>query len=115
MPPVESTDIEAVNSVPPAQPTAVEPTATSHAAAQEPQAERVAPKEADEPIAPAPLPRDQLESIVESAGLQWVETSHAAPAAQPETVPPPRKPRVRKPRSAASAEPLEQVETGRPK
>jgi len=77
--------------------------------------ERIAPKEAAEPIAPAALPKEQLESIVESVGLQWVETTHRAePAAQPEEVPAPRPRRVRKPRNAASGEPLEQVETVRP-
>ncbi|HEY0877343.1 MAG TPA: hypothetical protein VGE10_02730 [Zeimonas sp.] len=76
--------------------------------------DRVAPKEATEPIAPAPLPRDQLESIVESAGLQWVETApHPETAPQPEEVPPPRTRRARKPRSTPNAEPLEQVETSR--
>jgi ribonuclease E len=98
------------------EPAPVESTATSRAVSHEPRAERVAPKKAAEPIAPAPLPHDQLESIVESAGLQWVETTHqAALEAQPETVPPPRKPRVRKPRSTSGTEPLEQVETGRQK
>lgn len=62
-------------------------------------------------IAPA-LPKEQLESIVESAGLQWVETT--ASVTSPEEsgeLPPLRAPRVRRPRAAPTVEPLEQVET----
>src|SRR5690606_24227317 len=67
----------------------------------------IAPKQAVEPIAPASLPKEKLESIVESVGLQWVETTQRAePTPQPEEVPPPRARRVRKPRTVASAEPL---------
>jgi ribonuclease E len=64
-----------------------------------------------EPIAPVELPKAQLEEILAGAGLQWVETV-ARPAAElPVEVPPPRTPRVRRPRATPVAEPLEQVET----
>jgi hypothetical protein len=53
-----------------------------------------------------------LIAVVESAGLQWVQTAPSA-AAEPEAVVPVvRAPRVRKPRPVAPAEPLMQVETG---
>ena len=53
-----------------------------------------------------------LIAVVESAGLQWVQTAPSA-AAEPEVVVPVvRAPRVRKPRPVAPAEPLMQVETG---
>jgi len=53
-----------------------------------------------------------LIAVVESAGLQWVQTAPSA-AAEPEVVVAVvRAPRVRKPRPVAPAEPLMQVETG---
>jgi hypothetical protein len=57
-----------------------------------------------------------LQSVVESAGLQWVQTAPSAMTADPEPVTPtaPRAPRVRKPRVAAAIEPLVQVETQNP-
>jgi hypothetical protein len=58
------------------------------------------------------IPKAELEQLLAGAGLQWVETA-ARPAAQqePAEVPAPRTPRVRRPRSAVVAEPLQQVET----
>ncbi len=67
--------------------------------------------DAAEPIA---LPREELRSVIESAGLQWVETT--APAV-PQPLPaetaevPPRPRRVRRPRKPVASTPLEQVET----
>src|SRR5690606_27557620 len=77
------------------------------------EAPRVEAPRAVEP-APAPaevVPKQQLEAIVESAGLQWVETTAPAPAVEPEFVPPPRPARKRKPRTVIADEPLQQVET----
>src|SRR5690606_29613517 len=88
------------------------------------------PATAPEPVSPAPVaealqqvessaaaaaiaPKEQLEAIVESAGLQWVETTAPTQAAiEPEFVPPPRPARKRKPRTVIADEPLQQVETG---
>jgi ribonuclease E len=62
--------------------------------------------------AAAMVPKQQLEAIVESAGLQWVETTAPTQAAvEPEFVPPPRPARKRKPRTVIASEPLQQVET----
>ena len=66
------------------------------------------------PVAP-PADRASLQSVVEQAGLQWVETDPAMLATQqPIVLPPPRAPRLRKPPPAISSAPLEQVETRRP-
>jgi hypothetical protein len=65
-------------------------------------------------IAAAPVAdTSSLIAVVESAGLQWVQTAPSA-MAEPEAVVPVvvRAPRVRKPRAIAPAEPLMQVETG---
>jgi len=94
---------------------AVEQAAIPQAAA-EPEAAPVrpgiAPPVAVTPIVPVELPKAELEQLLAGAGLQWVETV-ARPAAEqePAVVPPPRTPRVRRPRSTAVAEPLQQVET----
>jgi len=65
------------------------------------------------PVAPAVVvPKEELEEILQGAGLQWVETVARAQAPdEPAEVPAPRAPRVRRPRSATVAEPLQQVET----
>ena len=63
--------------------------------------------------APAqPVPTRALEEVVQSAGLEWVQTS-AAPQAEPVVTAPaaPRPRRQRKPRTPVAAEPLQQVET----
>jgi ribonuclease E len=63
-----------------------------------------------------PIDASTLQSVVESAGLQWVQTAPSAMATDAEPVTPaaPRAPRVRKPRVAAPSEPLMQVETQNP-
>ena len=70
-----------------------------------------------EPVIAAAAPiadTSSLMAVVESAGLQWVQTAPSA-VAEPETVTPVvRTPRVRKPRPVVAAEPLMQVETGQP-
>jgi ribonuclease E len=53
-----------------------------------------------------------LIAVVESAGLQWVQTVASAVAEPEAVVPVVRIPRVRKPRAVAPAEPLMQIETG---
>jgi hypothetical protein len=53
-----------------------------------------------------------LQSVVEQAGLQWVQTAPSAAPVEPEVPAPVRAPRVRKPRAAPVSEPLVQVETG---
>ena len=63
--------------------------------------------------APAqPVPTRALEEVVQSAGLEWVQTS-AAPQAEPVVTAPaaPRPRRQRKPRTPVATEPLQQVET----
>ena len=63
------------------------------------------------PVAEEIVPRQALEAIVESAGLQWVETAATAlPEPEPEVVAP-RPVRKRKPRTVVVNEPLQQVET----
>lgn len=64
-------------------------------------------------VVPAPLPTEELSSVVASAGLEWVQTTHAAvdvtmqePAMSPSV---PR--RQRKPKKPMVTEPLQQVET----
>jgi ribonuclease E len=57
-------------------------------------------------------PAVELKSIVESAGLQWVETVASAEQTPEQiVVPAPRPTRVRKPRAVQPSEPLQQVET----
>ncbi|MCX7274836.1 MAG: Rne/Rng family ribonuclease [Burkholderiales bacterium] len=67
------------------------------------------------PAAPAAAPaKADLDSIVSSAGLQWVETKSRQLSLDDglETVPAAKPARVRRPRAAAApAEPLQQVET----
>jgi hypothetical protein len=59
------------------------------------------------------LPTEELSSVVASAGLEWVQTTHAeAVAATSETAPAASRPRrQRKPKERVAAEPLQQVET----
>ncbi len=71
----------------------------------------IAAPEADRPITPVELPKAELEQILAGAGLQWVETVARPQVEAVAEVPAPRAPRVRRPRSAAAAEPLQQVET----
>ena len=106
--PIESGD----TSQPPA-PATVPTAPDTQAALAEPQPV-VAPVQSAEPATPTPPApaREDLEAIVNSAGLQWVET--APGAAQPEsTVEPiaPRPARKRPQRRVVANEPLEQVET----
>ena len=63
-----------------------------------------------------PIDASTLQSVVESAGLQWVQTAPSAMVTDAEPVTPaaPRVPRVRRPRVAAASEPLMQVETQNP-
>ncbi|MDO4904999.1 MAG: Rne/Rng family ribonuclease [Lautropia sp.] len=71
-------------------------------------------KPATKPSVPAPeeAPR-ALEEVVQSAGLEWVQTSSPARSeAETVTTPAPRRPRrQRKPKVRVEAEPLQQVET----
>ncbi|MFO0461943.1 MAG: hypothetical protein ACK50I_22535, partial [Burkholderiales bacterium] len=63
-----------------------------------------------------PIDASTLQSVVEQAGLQWVQTAPAAQEAEPEPiVPVERAPRVRKPRAPVASEPLVQVETQAPR
>ena len=98
------------------------PAATS---APEPAASAPTPLTPAEPVAEASQPqaqaaeapaavgvedKQQLEAIIESAGLQWVETTAAPATPEPEVVAP-RPVRKRKPRAVIVDEPLQQVET----
>lgn len=71
----------------------------------------VAPPEAVQPIVPVEVPKAELEQMLAGAGLQWVETVARPEAEHMTEVPAPRVPRVRRPRSVAASEPLQQVET----
>jgi hypothetical protein len=64
-------------------------------------------------LAPAPLPTEELSSVVASAGLEWVQTTHAAidVAMEEPAVSPSMPKRQRKPKKPMVAEPLQQVET----
>jgi hypothetical protein len=58
-----------------------------------------------------PVDAGALQTVVEEAGLQWIQTT-ASTAADPEPAAPvARAPRVRKPRVTAISEPLVQIET----
>jgi ribonuclease E len=103
----------------PAVPTATAPTATAAEAAP---AERAPAAAAPVATAPAPVPAAEpidasaLQSVVEQAGLQWVQTAPTALEAEPEPIAPvQRAPRVRKPRAPVASEPLVQVETQAPR
>jgi ribonuclease E len=66
--------------------------------------------------AAGPAVNASLESVVEQAGLQWVQTAPSALDREPEPIAPtPRVPRARKPRSRQADEPLVQVETQAPR
>lgn len=61
---------------------------------------------------PAPAPARALEEVVQSAGLEWVQTSAPASLEAPAPAPAaPRPRRQRKPRAQVVQEPLQQVET----
>lgn len=63
-------------------------------------------------IAAAPLPTEELTSVVASAGLEWVQTTHAAIDTTADVTPAAPQPRrQRKPKKPVVAEPLQQVET----
>jgi hypothetical protein len=60
----------------------------------------------------APLPTEELTSVVASAGLEWVQTTHNAEPSEEEIVPAAARPRrQRKQKPQAAPEPLQQVET----
>jgi hypothetical protein len=59
----------------------------------------------------ASLPAEDLTSVVASAGLEWVQTTHAEPIAEEITPVAARPRRPRKPKERVIAEPLQQVET----
>jgi ribonuclease E len=68
-----------------------------------------------EPVQPvATTDADALKSVIEQAGLQWVQTTAAPSAPEPEAAPAPRPARVRRPRQPVASEPLMQVETRSP-
>ena len=64
------------------------------------------------PVA-APVRAEDLNAAVESAGLQWVQTSRSAVVDETPAMPVERTRRVRKPKAPVVHEPLQQVETGR--
>jgi ribonuclease E len=71
---------------------------------------------AAEPPATRPVaatPTASLDQVVSSAGLEWVQTQPRAGngVTAAEETPAPRVGRVRRPRQAPAAEPLQQVET----
>jgi hypothetical protein len=62
-----------------------------------------------------PIDTGSLQSVIEQAGLQWVQTAPSAAGQEPEPITvAPRVPRVRKARSAPVSEPLMQIETQTP-
>ena len=64
------------------------------------------------PVTAAPPVKEELESIVAQAGLQWVQTRQGELGFNPEPEPPQVRPvRIRKPRPQAVEQPLMQVET----
>jgi ribonuclease E len=110
--PSESTPVE------PVQPVAAQPApqaATAVAAGgAEAQAATVQPAPEPAPVAVAaePLPTEELTSVVASAGLEWVQTTHTADIATDAVEPVAVRPRrQRKPKPKVAAEPLQQVET----
>jgi ribonuclease E len=71
----------------------------------------VAPAPVTKPVVPAPAPAN-LDNVVQSAGLVWVQTvGNAAPAEAEPIAVTPRVPRQRKPKVAIVNEPLQMVET----
>ncbi len=64
-----------------------------------------------EPVATSEVPKEELESIVATAGLQWVETRPAQLTLEEAPMPPPRAQRQRRPRATTAQEPLVQIET----
>ena len=61
-------------------------------------------------IPAAPKPAPDLNSVVQGAGLQWVQTVEPAEAFVPKAAAP-RVPRVRKPKQVFDDVPLAQIET----
>lgn len=64
-----------------------------------------------EPIVPRTVDARELESVVSSAGLQWVQTRAGQLPLEESVIPAARPQRQRKPKPAAPQEPLTQVET----
>ena len=107
---------EAVEAEPVAQAAEVTLAEPQAPAAPTAPAPSVAPTAATAPAAPTPEPisevrKEQLESIVETAGLEWVETKPTQLTLEEVPVPLARPQRQRKPRPAVADEPLLQVET----
>jgi len=96
-----------------APPVAAAPVAQTAQAVPVPVAAPLAPS--TQPVGqPLPAPdKSDLDSIVSSAGLQWVETKSKQLSLEDgmAAVPAPRPVRVRKPRAVVQSEPLQQVET----
>jgi ribonuclease E len=101
----------------PVQAARVEAPSAPPAAAPEPAASEPVRHERPAPLPTAmPIDASALQSVIEQAGLQWVQTARTAVEADPEPiVPVQRAPRVRKPRAAPADEPLVQVETQAPR
>jgi ribonuclease E len=102
------TPVEAIVAAP------VAPSVAAPAMAAQPTAARAGDTPAPAPAA-RPIDTGSLQSVVEQAGLQWVQTAPSAATEEPEPIAlAPRVPRVRKARSAPVAEPLVQIETQSP-
>ena len=82
----------------------------------EPTTIRMEPTESIAPSVAAPVvDTSALTAVVESVGLQWVQTSTRAEPEPEPIAPKPRVARVRKPRPAPASEPLMQIETETPR
>ena len=102
-----------------AQPESAAAPLIAAAAAQafvEPTAIRTEPTESiAAPVAAPVVDASALTAVVESVGLQWVQTSTRAEPEPEPIAPKPRVARVRKPRPAPASEPLMQIETETPR
>ncbi len=58
-----------------------------------------------------PVSTEELKSVLDEAGLQWVETVARTDTALPIQISTPRIPRARKPKAVIADEPMQQVET----
>jgi hypothetical protein len=82
----------------------------------EPTAIRTEPTESIAPPVAVPVvDASALTAVVESVGLQWVQTSTRTEPEPEPIAPKPRVARVRKPRPAPASEPLMQIETETPR